>query len=264
MQARGARAAKRPRPIRNCIAAFRLLGRCSGRIPAWPYPPPRCFECSRAGKPDRSRANKTGHLDKLPTAICVNGFSFYLASELLRLRANRRAVANVREFLAFNDHAPCAAGHRCGGKVGILLLDFHFPTAHQFFFFSFVRNANLTVVGAVEMWNLAAFARFQSGVENCGKHAVRLPLFSTRRHFHNARFLPRTYTISALGTRSPSRIAKRCKAAFQFCTGMVHFFAMCSKARYSSLRAASGLGNDPRVLITFRSDMFNDSIALVV
>src|SRR5579872_5733995 len=67
MQARGAGAAKRPRPIRNCIAASRLLGRCSGRIPAWPYPPPRCFECSRAGKPDRSRANKTGHLDKLPT-----------------------------------------------------------------------------------------------------------------------------------------------------------------------------------------------------
>ena len=49
----------------------------------------------------------------------------------------------------------------------------------------------------------------------------------------------RVYIISGFGTRSPSRIAKRCKAAFQFCTGMVHFFAMCSSARYSSLSAAS-------------------------
>ena len=40
------------------------------------------------------------------------------------------------------------------------------------------------------------------------------------------------YCNSAFGTRSPSRIAKRCNAAFQFCTGMVHFFAMCSRARY--------------------------------
>src|SRR5579872_3065113 len=130
MQARGAGAAKRPRPIRNCIAAFRLLGRCSGRIPAWPYPPPRCFECSRAGKPDRSRANKTGHLDKLPTAICVNGFSFYLASELLRLRANRRAVANVREFLAFNDHAP-SLGRRPSVRWESGNPAFGFPLSHR-------------------------------------------------------------------------------------------------------------------------------------
>ena len=48
-----------------------------------------------------------------------------------------------------------------------------------------------------------------------------------------------------MGTRSPSRIAKRCKAAFHFCSGMVHFLAMCSRARYSSFRAASWLGKDP-------------------
>ena len=39
------------------------------------------------------------------------------------------------------------------------------------------------------------------------------------------------HVISTLGTRSPSKIAKRCKAAFQFCTGIVHFRAMRSKAR---------------------------------
>ena len=39
------------------------------------------------------------------------------------------------------------------------------------------------------------------------------------------------YAGSSFGTRSPSRIAKRCKAAFQFCTGMVHFLAICSNAR---------------------------------
>src|SRR5262249_18026222 len=39
------------------------------------------------------------------------------------------------------------------------------------------------------------------------------------------------YLISTLGTRSPSKIAKRCKAAFQSCTGMVHFLATRSKAR---------------------------------
>src|SRR6266481_8998334 len=72
------------------------------------------------------------------------------------------------------------------------------------------------------------------------------------------------YANSAFGTRSPSRIAKRCKAAFQFCTGMVHFLAMCSRARYSSFIAASWLGNDPLVLITLRKLIFSDSTALVV
>lgn len=33
------------------------------------------------------------------------------------------------------------------------------------------------------------------------------------------------YANSAFGTRSPSRIAKRCRAAFQFCTSIVHFLA---------------------------------------
>jgi RNA polymerase sigma factor (TIGR02999 family) len=36
--------------------------------------------------------------------------------------------------------------------VGILLLDFHFSTAHQFFCFRSALNASQTVAGAVEMW----------------------------------------------------------------------------------------------------------------
>src|ERR1039457_2791686 len=163
---------------------------------------------------------------------------------------------------------PC----RCGGKVGILLLDFQFFTADQFFCFRSVRNANqAVVVGAVEMWESRRPCEIPKAAGKRGGAGRSLfPLstprpFPPRRHFHSARFISAAiYIISPLGTRSPSRIAKRCKADFQFCTGIVHFLAMCSRARYSSLRAASGLGNDPRVLITFRSDMFSDSIALVV
>jgi len=80
---------------------------------------------------------------------------------------------------------------------------------------------------------------FQGGVEMVGS-----VLFAFH-HFHPPAFPQRSvysaliYISSPFGTRSPGRIAKRCKAAFQFCTGIVHFLAMCSSARYSSLRAAS-------------------------
>src|SRR5579864_3311135 len=110
--------------------------------------------------------------------------------------------------------------------------------------------------------------RFDEGRQETCARAARLS--PTLRSPHPGMFFFRVlhaaaiYAISVLGTRSPSRIAKRCNAAFQFCTGMVHFFAICSRARYSSFMAASGLGNEPRVLITFRSDMFSDSTALVV
>src|ERR1019366_9339239 len=78
------------------------------------------------------------------------------------------------------------------------------------------------------------------------------------------RFYLSGYANASGGTRSPSRIAKRCKAAFQSCTGIVHFLAICSSARNSNFSAASAVGNDPLVLITLRSDMFSDSMAFVV
>jgi len=53
-------------------------------------------------------------------------------------------------------------------------------------------------------------------------------------------------------------------AAFQFMIGRVHFFAIFLRARYSSLNIASSLGNEARFLVTFRRDMFRDSMALVV
>lgn len=62
--------------------------------------------------------------------------------------------------------------------------------------------------------------------------------------------LMRRYATVALGTRSPSRMANCCKAAFQSFTGLVHFLAMCSRARYNSLIGRRLGGNDPRVLIT--------------
>jgi hypothetical protein len=100
-------------------------------------------------------------------------------------------------------------------------------------------NANQTVVGAVEMWESRRLCEISKAAWKRWEACRSLSIVSTRRHFHNARFMPETYTISAWGTRSPSRIAKRCNAAFQFCTGIVHFLAICSKARYSSFKAAS-------------------------
>src|SRR5260370_13017103 len=82
---------------------------------------------------------------------------------------------------------PCAAGHRCGGKVGILLLDFHFSTAHQFFFFGSVRNANLTAVGAVEMWESRRLCEISKAEWKQWEACRSLSTVSTRRHFHNAR-----------------------------------------------------------------------------
>jgi hypothetical protein len=53
------------------------------------------------------------------------------------------------------------------------------------------------------------------------------------------------YANSAFGTRSPSRIAKRCKAAFQFCTGMVHFLAMCSRGCVAKTILSAKLNQSP-------------------
>lgn len=52
--------------------------------------------------------------------------------------------------------------------------------------------------------------------------------------------------------RSGHKIVKWFSAARQLCTGIVHFFATCRMARNSSLRAASSLGNERRVLMIFR------------
>src|ERR1035437_2347816 len=71
-------------------------------------------------------------------------------------------------------------------------------------------------------------------------------------------------TRSRAGIGSGQRMLKRFKAPLQFCTGMVHFFEAFRKAKYSSFMAASSFGNDPRILMILRSDMFSDSIVLVV
>jgi hypothetical protein len=42
------------------------------------------------------------------------------------------------------------------------------------------------------------------------------------------------------------------------------FFAILRKAKYNNLKAASSLGNEALVLMTFRKLMFKDSMALVV
>src|SRR6516164_9658395 len=75
---------------------------------------------------------------------------------------------------------------------------------------------------------------------------------------------PKTQTNTPRASRSWYTIANRFSAAFQSCTGRVHFLATRSRPKYSSFRAASSLGNEPRVLITLRRLMFSDSTALVV
>src|ERR1700722_7434079 len=148
---------------------------------------------------------------------------------------------------------PCAAGILGVGKVGILILDFHFSMAHSFSRF---------LVFSAKIIN--RFSRICTRTSaNRARLGARPQILAESRFLQIAPLRP-AHASASCGTRSPSRIAKRCKAAFQFCTGMVHFFAMCSSAKNSNFNAASGLGNDPRVLITLRSDMFRDSMALVV
>lgn len=59
-------------------------------------------------------------------------------------------------------------------------------------------------------------------------------------------------------------MARQFSAVRQFLTGKVHFFSMFLIARKSGYVSESSFGNDPRVFVTLRSDMFIDSIALVV
>ena len=69
---------------------------------------------------------------------------------------------------------------------------------------------------------------------------------------------------SLAGIRSGQRMLKRFSAAHQSCTGLVHLFEAFFNARYNSLRAASSVGNEPRILMILRSDMLSDSTVLVV
>src|SRR5690349_7163844 len=147
-------------------------------------------------------------------------------------------------------------GFRGGGKVEILVLDFHFSTAHK-------RNSYLWFFGLHFLGRSFSFFGTPPPLRSAG--ARRSPfLRQARRRRCVRRSSPSAHASASCGTRSPSKIAKRCKAAFQFCTGIVHFLAICSNARNSSFIAASALGNEPRVLITLRRDMFSDSMALVV
>lgn len=76
--------------------------------------------------------------------------------------------------------------------MGILFLDFHFPTAHHFFRFRSVWNANRAVaVGAVEMWESRRVCEISKAVWKWWEACCSLSTISTRRHFHNARFILR-------------------------------------------------------------------------
>ena len=144
------------------------------------------------------------------------------------LWARQAFCVNGRSF-------PCAAGILGGGKVGILVLDFHFSTAHSF--------SSFLIFLAYKQQQTTGF--FEGSARRGHAGALRQRAQTPRwRISCNPASLPADANASC-GTRSPSRIAKRCNAAFQFCTGMVHFLAICSSARNSNFSAASAVGNDP-------------------
>src|SRR6266542_3452451 len=82
-----------------------------------------------------------------------------------------------------------AAGCRGGGKVGILVLDFHFSIAHTSRFFPCLRFClkQVSTAGAVEMWkSRLPSARFPRARGKSGKPAFWLSTLSTARHFHSS------------------------------------------------------------------------------
>jgi hypothetical protein len=74
--------------------------------------------------------------------------------------------------------------------VGILFLDFQFSTAHPFFCFRSVWKANqAVVVGAVEMWESRRPCEISKAAWKWWEARRSLSTISTRRHFHNARYI---------------------------------------------------------------------------
>src|SRR5512147_193141 len=70
--------------------------------------------------------------------------------------------------------------------------------------------------------------------------------------------------IHVNGSRPSNRRANRFNAHFQSFTGIVHVFAACSIARYTTFSAERSLGKIRRLLMALRITLFSDSMALVV
>src|SRR5208283_888391 len=77
---------------------------------------------------------------------------------------------------------------RGGGKVGILILDFHFSTAHSFVPAVCLRS-HPKWTSSSELWkcgNLAFFARFPRSGGTGGKPGFGFPPVPWLRHFHSS------------------------------------------------------------------------------
>ena len=70
--------------------------------------------------------------------------------------------------------------------------------------------------------------------------------------------------IHSTGNRPSNRMANRFSARFQSFTGIVHFLAACSIARYTTFNAERSLGKIRRLWMALRITLLRDSIALVV
>ena len=180
--------------------------------------------------------------------FCVNGFGFELFFEMI-LSLRRRLIGSVGKWEScfwISTFPPTQINSSCG-----------FPLFNKYG----PRRRSCGNVG-ISRWG----RDFQGAVER------EESLFLAFLSFHSSaistacvtHFPTPFYTFSQEGMRSGHRILKRFIASRQFCTGMVHFFEAFRRARYNNLKAASSLGNEPRILMIFRSDMFSDSIAFVV
>src|SRR5580658_612068 len=117
------------------------------------------------------------------------------------------------------------------------------------------------------MWESPVWGDFQGAVESRVLSFQAFPrsaIFTALFGVLPCKSAPGFHTRSPAGIRSGHRILNRFIAAFQFCIGIVHFFAAFRSARYNNFRAASSFGNEPRILMILRSDMCSDSTALVV
>jgi hypothetical protein len=110
--------------------------------------------------------------------------------ETIPVLASATSSFPLFQSLVLRARLPCAAGWRGGGKVGILSLDFLFPTAHTSSASSgsFCHREN-----PPEQWecgNLAATARFPRSGGKGGNPALGFPGFPSFRHFHCSLLAP--------------------------------------------------------------------------
>jgi hypothetical protein len=157
-------------------------------------------------------------LDWRCKGFCVNGFSFLvlgLLSVLQRPVALARLTGRCEDFcvtgFSFCCVEPCSSVKR-------------------------------SAAAAVKMRQSPVFGDFQGAVENLVLAFHCSVIFIALFVILPCKSGPGYHARSPAGMRSGHKILKRFSAAFQFCTGIVHFFAALRSARYNNFRTALSFG----------------------